>query len=332
MAIIQSNLHPCSFPSSLPEPANNDDPAKPQATSDQRILSWLFRFSPRKKHNPPTNKELLSQAMEPFERSRRFLTERARKPVDDWQTVAQIMGVNVEDLVHAGVELPLSAAEIDHFRRNHREMDRSIGRDFLVARSELPSPVAELYGLYRHRARLDTEATLFVAQATGSVRTARIMADMLAIGAFAGGHEYLAHLTATYSVTAAFDTSDLIDRTADEALRRLALPIGNPSHLLKLSPDELSVLANNIVERNALAPGAFLEKANLLSEARQDVHRLPASKHLVTAIEEGDLPSTKTWVLRLCAAYARLIGAWVENIPSARDYLPSNLDADTLTP
>ena len=328
MAIVHSNILKSAPSGSLPQPANNDE-AIPETTSDQKILAWLFRFSPRRKE---TNRTLLSHAMEPFERSRKFLTERARKPVDDWQTVSQIIGLSVEEILSAGIELPLSAAEIDHFRRNHREIDRSVGRDFLAARSELPSPVAELYGLYRHRSRLDTEATLFVAQATGSTRIARIMADMLAIGAFAGGHEYLAHVTATYSVPAAFDTSDLIDRAADEALRRLALPIDNPSHLLKMTPDEISVLANNIVERHVLSPHDFLEKANLLSEARQDVHRLPTQQHLIVALKEEDLPQNKVWTLRLCAAYARLIGRWVADIPSAQKYLPSDLDIDSIVP
>lgn len=330
MAIIQSPLPQSSFQGTLPEPANNDE-IMPAATSDQKILAWLFRFSPRKKNNE-SNRTLLAQSMDPFERSRDFLTARADKPVDDWQTVSQIMGFSVNDLLDTGIDLPLTAAEIDHFRRNHREMDRSVGRDFLAARSELPSPVAELYGLYRHRARLDTEATLFVAQATGSTRISRIMADMLTIGSFAGGHEYLAHVTATYSVPAAFDTSDLIDRAADEASRRLAIPIDNPSHLLKLSPDEISLLANNIVERNILTPQDFLEKANLLSEARQDVHRLPSAQHLVVSLEEGDLPQDKVWVLRLCAAYARLIPNWAKNLPSAKEFLPTNIGLDTIKP
>lgn len=329
MAIIQSLIPQGSLPSSLPEPANNDE-ALPTASSDQKILAWLFRFSSSTKDK--NNRALLDEAKEPFERSRKFLAARAVTPVDDWETITQIMGLSTEDLLAAGVYLPLTAAEIDHFRRNHREMDRSVGRDFLIARSELPTPIAELYGLYRHRARLDTEATFFVAQATGSTRISRIMADMLSIGAFAGGHEYLAHVTATYSVPAAFDTSDLIDRAADEAARRLLIGIDNPSHLLKLSPDDISLLANNIVERNALTPRAFLEKASMLSEARQDVHRMPTSQHLATALEEGDLPQDKVWVLRLCTAYARLLNNWVRDIPAVTSCLPTELDIDTQRP
>ena len=324
MAIIQSPLLKNSLEGCLPEPANNDE-ILPAATSDQKILAWLFRFSPRPKEQNEA-RSLLAQAIGPFERSREFLTARASHPIDDWQTVTQIMGLSVDDLLAAGIDLPLTAAEIDHFRRNHREMDRSVGRDFLAARSELPSPVAELYGLYRHRARLDTEATFFVAQATGSTRIARIMADMLSIGAFAGGHEYLAHITATYSVPAAFDTSDLIDRATDEAARRLAISIENPSHLLKLSPDDISLLANNIVDRNAMSPHDFLEKASILSEARQDVHRMPTARHLATALEEGDLPQDKAWVVRLCAAYARLLKNWARNVKTMREFLPTETD------
>lgn len=326
MAILQtSRLPKASFMGSLPEPANSDE-AHPHLSSDQKIVAWLFRMTSAKadEHVEAHRAAAMAQhdKASTFERNRRFLIERAREPLDDWQTVANISGHTVQDFMSSGLELPISAAEIDHFRRNHRETDRLVGRDFLAARSDLPSPVAELYGLYRHRARLDTEATLFVAQATGSVRVARIMADLLAIGAFASGHECIAHLTATYSVPAAFDTSDLIDRTSDEAMRRLAMPIESPAHLLKMTPDEISVLANNIVERYALAPETFLEKANMLAEARQDVHRMPAYRRLPAALREGDLPTSHAWVKRLCEAYVRTFEAWLTDMPEVVAVVP----------
>lgn len=308
MANVQTSLQRSAYLSPLPQPANNDE-APSALSSDQKILAWLFKLSlgraePKAPPAPPRT------TFGPFENSRQFLMRRISEPMDDWQSVTNITGHSVEDFAAAGIELPLSAAEIDHFRRNHREMDRLVGRDFLAARCDLPSPVAELYGLYRHRARLDAEATLFVAQATGSTRAPRIMADMLAIGAFASGHECLTHVATTYAVPAAFDTSALIDRAADEAMRRLALPIDNPSHLLKLSPDEISVLASNIVERNVLDAQEFLEKANLLAEARQDTTRFAPHERLTLAIEDGDLPMDKDWVMRLCSAYARLFRGW----------------------
>lgn len=310
MAILQTNrLSKASFLSSLPEPANSDE-AFPALSSDQKIVAWLFQAHEERETAPAPKQEIRS-----FERNRRFLVERAKEPLDDWQTVATLAGHTVQELLAANIALPISAAEIDHFRRNHRETDRLVGRDFLAAKSDLPSPVADLYGLYRHRARLDTEATLFVAQAAGSVRVPRMMADLLAIGAFASAHECVAHLATTYSVPAAFDTSDLIDRAADESLRRLALPIESPSHLLKLTPDEISVLADNIVERNVMGAEEFLEKANLLAEARQDVHRMSASRRLQTALKEGDLPEDKAWVARLCEAYVRVFGAWLPEMP-----------------
>ena len=308
----------------IPKPANSDE-EMPFLSSDQKIVGWLCRMTARNDNAANYTYPSFSPPASPFARSQAFLTQRAMPLLDDWQTVASIAGHNVEDFMYAGIDLPLSAAEIDHFRRNHRETDRLVGRDFLCTRCDLPSPLAELYGLYRHRARLDAESTLFVAQATGSTRVARIMADLLSIGAFASGHECITHVSMTYSVPAAFDTSDLIDKTADEATRRLAISIDNPCHLLKMTPDEISVLANNIVERSALSPSAFLEKANQLAEARQDVHRLPTERQFVTAIHEGDLLTEKAWVSRLTDAYGRIFPAWPN---SKKDYVaPECADA-----
>ncbi len=292
----------------IPKPANTDD-AMPALSSDQKIVAWLCRMTARN-DNAVKHNVITATTINPFEKNRSFLNDRARNPADDWEIVASLTGHSVDDIMFAGIDLPISAAEIDHFRRNHRETDRLVGRDFLSTRNDLPSPLSELYGLYRHRARLDAESTLFVAQATGSTRVARIMADLLAIGAFASGHECITHVSMTYSVPAAFDTSDLIDRTSDEAERRLAMPIETPSHLLKMTPDEISVLANNIVERNTLTPSEFLEKASQLSEARQDVHRLPIERHLAAALYEGDLNKSKAWVARLSEAYQRIFPAW----------------------
>ena len=131
---------------------------------------------------------------------------------------------------------------------------------------------------------MDTEATLFVAQATGSTRVARVVADLLAIGGFANGLEHISFVGATYSVPAAFDTSDLIDRANQEAARRISLPVDHPNHLLRMTPDEIGVLATHIAEKHALDAVNFLEKARLLAEARQDVNRLPVDVHFTTAI------------------------------------------------
>jgi len=309
VAKFQTSLSKIDVIDLLPEPANSDA-VMPAITPDQKIISWLFRMTARSNNTAHTADILKRQTRNPFDKSSAFLIQRAQQPTDDWQTIATLSGHSFQDFLDAGAPLPLTAAEVDHFRRNHRETDRLVGRDFLSYHNELPSPVAELYGLYRHRARLDTEATLFVAQATGSTSIAEKMADMLAVGSFANGHECVGHLSKTYSVPAAFDTSELIDRTCEEAVRRLALPIESPAHLLKLSPDEISVLANHIVERHVLSSRAFLEKANLLAEARQDVHRLEPSQRFSTAYQEGDLPQDLAWGLRLKKAYATLFPAW----------------------
>lgn len=299
----------------LPHPANTDEPIIIGHEPNQKVLDWLNRLS-----RPGFSFDLLHSS---FDRQDKVSVNEASGSLllDDWQTIGALCGHAVNDLINAGTSLPLTAAEIDHFRRNHRGTESHISRDFLTARTDLPSPLAELYGLYQHRARVDIEATLFVAQATGSTRVARVMADLLSIGGFANGLEYISHLGITYSVPAALDTSDLIDRANHEAARRLALPIDHPAHLLKLTPDEIGVLATNIMEKHAMVATDFLEKANGLAESRQDVARLPVSQHFRTAIIERDLPLQKAWVMRLCAAYARILESWVTNLPEVEAIL-----------
>ena len=291
--------------------ANNDTSiSAPVATArSPRLLEWLTRLT-----QPGFSLDLLAQ---PFDlHAEHTPTSVTKDPhIDDWNMIAHICGYTLEDFLDAGAPLPLTAAEIDYFRRNHRGTENHISRDFLTAQTDLPSPLAELYGLYRHRARIDAEASLFLAQSTNTIRVANVMADLLAIGSFANGLEYVSHLGVTYSVPCAFDTSAEIDRANMEAMRRLALPVDHPSHLLKLKPDEVGVLAASIAERNALDPAAFLEKANLLSEARQDVNRLPHKLHFATVIAERDLPMQTAWMGRLADAYARLFASWVAGLP-----------------
>lgn len=303
-----------------PHPANSDDPIGGGSDlnphdPNQRVMEWLNRLA-----RSGLSLNLWNSS---FDRQDKVTVNEASGSLllDDWQTIGALCGYTVNDLINAGTSLPLTAAEIDHFRRNHRGTENHISRDFLTSRTNLPSPLAELYGLYQHRARVDVEATLFVAQATGSTRVARVMADLLAIGGFANGLEYISHLGSTYSVSAALDTSALIDRANHEAARRLALPIDHPAHLLKLVPDEIGVLAANITEKHALPATDFLEKANCLSEARQDVARLPVCEHFRTAIIERDLPLQQEWVTRLCAAYARILENWVANLPEVEAIL-----------
>ncbi|MDD4616170.1 MAG: hypothetical protein PHW76_03520 [Alphaproteobacteria bacterium] len=245
-----------------------------------------------------------------------------REPrASDWNAVAYVCGYAADSFSEAGGVLPLASAEIDYFRRNHRGTENHISRDFLTAQTDLPSPLAELYGLYRHRARIDAEAALWVAQSTTSFRVASVMADLLAIGAFANGLEYISYMGVTYSVPCAFDSSAEIDHANREAQRRLTLPPDHPSHLLKLRPDELGVLASSIAKENALTPAEFLEKANLLSEARQDVTRLPMDVHFATAIVERDIPLQFRWTVRLVNAFARRLPHWVMGIQEVQNLL-----------
>ncbi len=251
----------------------------------------------------------------------------AESSADDGSAVANLCGYGAREFASAGGALPLTAAEIDCFRRNHRDTERFTGRDFLAVRSEMPSPLGELWGLYRHRARVDAEAALFVTQATGTSRVARVMADLLAIGGFANALENVTQGAESYAISAAFDTSDIIDRAVQEATRRQALPIGHPAHLLILPPDEVALLAAHIAERHALPGEAFLEKARLLAEARQDVGRLPVRDHFATALREGDLWASRPWAARLHAAYTRLLPHWGT---SATDAPPLLRSADIL--
>lgn len=299
----------------VPQPANSDDPHALPWVQNQKILEWLNRLA-----QPGLSLDALTR---PLDRENKISIDPANKDhlVDDWQTITHLSGHGVSDFVNAKAPLPLTAAEIDHFRRNHRGTESHVNRDFLTANTDLASPLAELFGLYLYRARVDAEAALFVAQATGSTRVARVMADLLAIGAFANSLEYISYLSVTYSVPAAFDTSDLIDHANQEAARRLALSADHPAHLLKLTPDEIGVLASNIAEKHTLSATDFLEKANLLAEARQDVTRLPVEQHFLTAINERDLPVQESWVTRIGAAYSRVFENWSISFQEKNSFL-----------
>lgn len=287
-------------------PANNDNNLlDAHWGQSDRLLEWLSRFS-----RTGLSFAGLNQSLDAAQKAN-VPTPNGDSFADDWQTVSNLCGYGAVEFAAAGASLPLTSAEIDHFRRNHRGTESHISRDFLTARTDLPSPLAELYGLYMHRARVDAEAALFVAQATGSTRVSRVMADMLAIGGFANGLEYISHIGVTYSVPAAFDTSDIIDHANHEAARRLALAPDHPSHLLRMTPDEIGVLASNIAEKRCMDSAAFLRKAQLLAEARQDVNRMPLHLQFSTCVIEGDVPVGENWGSRLCAAYARLLPGWV---------------------
>ena len=293
----------------VPQPANNDDPAVSVWGQNRKILEWLNRF---------TQSGFAFDVLGlPCAREKNMAIDTPLDAPDDWQTVASICGYGAESFMAAGGTLPITTAEVEHFRRNHRGTENHVNRDFLTARSDLPSPLAELYGLYQHRARVDAEAALFLAQATHATRVARVMADLLAIGGFANGNEYVTHLGVTYSVPAAFDTSDIIDRANHEAKRRLAFPADNPSHMLKLSPDEIGALASHMAEKYAMSAPEFLEKANKLAEARQDVNRMSPDQHFITAFGEDDIPSSTGWGMRIFTAYSNILPRWIADTAPA---------------
>lgn len=333
-------------------PASNDDPGAATWGRNRKIIEWLDRLAePGASRDAATEaaaalRATLAQSIEPgllepdlplkpsetliptmpqrLEDSMAQDMRLASPPADDlpqqddWQSIFTLCGYGAKEFASAQADLPLTAAEIDHFLRNHRNTENYVSRDFLISRSDLPSPLAELYGLYLHRARVDAEAALFVAQATGSTRVARIMSDLLAIGGFSNGLEYISHAGVTYSVPAALDTSAVIDAANDEAAHRMALDAAHPTHLLKLTPDDIAGLAADLADRHTLAPCDFLDKANLLAEARQDVARLPVSQRFATALIERDLPQRLDWVARIGRAYNRLLKAWVAGLPEIK--------------
>ncbi|MBI1272747.1 MAG: hypothetical protein GC131_01490 [Alphaproteobacteria bacterium] len=274
-----------------------------------RILNWLFRIT--QTELPITKAD--DQAALVWHIAKERLV--AASQDDDWKIVQALCCHDHDDFMAAQAELPVTAAEINHFRRNHRGIDTSLASRFKTPAEQLPDPLAALYSLYLNQARADTEATLFIAQASGSTRVARVVADLLAMAGFAGGHKSISYLTAVYSVPAAFDTSALIDLANHEAARRLAVQIDHPTHLLKLSPDDISMLAARIIEQNALNSAAFLQKAQTLAEARQDVNRFQPAQRFRTAVSERDLPIEAQWVQRICAAYGRILTAWVADMP-----------------
>lgn len=305
--------------------ANGNDDSHGHAVSARspRLLEWLQRLT-----QPGFTLDLLHEALVPAESA---ATSSPTHSVstdgqdDNWLAVFHICGYSAADFNDAAaplpLHLPLTVAEIEHFRRNHRGTEKHVGRDFRQAQSDLPSPLSELYGLYLYRTRLDIESTLVLAQSTHSTRVARAMADLLAMGGFANGMEYVSYLGVSYSVPAAFDTATSIDRANSEATRRLCLPADHPSHLLTLTSDALGVLAASITEKTILPPQEFLEKANKLAEARQDVNRLPIRQHFATAITENDLPLQTPWVARLALAFARHMPNWVVGLPEIQAML-----------
>lgn len=299
-------------------PASNDDSRAQTWGRGRAVADWLDRFAePKASGNAPARAGL-SQDVATSDRLQEAQGNDGSPQQDDWQSVLALCGYGAKDFASSGSSLPLTAAEIDHFLRNHRETENYVSRDFLISRSDLPSPLGELYGLYLHRARVDAEAALFVAQATGSTRVAQTMADLLAIGGFSNALEYLGHAGLTYSVPAALDTASVIDAANDEASHRMAIDAAHPGHLLKLTPDDIAGLAGELADRHALEPADFLDKANLLAEARQDVARMPVSQRFATALIERDLPLRLDWVARIGRAYARLLNAWVADLPEIK--------------
>ena len=116
------------------QPANNDNNHAGAANWGQsdKLLEWLSRFS-----RTGLSFAGLNQAFDQNEKAK-VDAHAASAFADDWQTVANLSGHSIGDFASAGVGLPLTAAEIDHFRRNHRGTESHICRDFLSARHDLP--------------------------------------------------------------------------------------------------------------------------------------------------------------------------------------------------
>lgn len=241
----------------------------------------------------------------------------------DWDAIQAICGYGqsefalAQSMLQSGAQssLPLTAAAIQHFCRNHRDCDVSLPGQFEALGCEVPAALAVFYSIYHTQTRFDAEAALFLAQSSGTTRVARTMADLLTIGGFQLGDKSINCEGRVYAVAAAFDTAAVIDAANQEALARLTLPADDPEHLLQLSPDSIGLLAARLAETYRLAPIAFFRKANLLAEARQDVNRFPAHERFAVALYEGDLPISEPWVARLIAAMRTVVPGLVGNLP-----------------
>lgn len=240
----------------------------------------------------------------------------------DWEAVQAICGYSQHDLTDALAKLPLSAAAIQHFCRNHRDCDASLAGQFEILGQTVPEALAVFYSIYHTQTRLDAEASLFLAQSSGSTRVARTMADLLTIGSFNHGDKSINCAGRAYAIATAFDTADVIDAANQEARLRLTLISDDPEHLLQLSPDSIGLLAARLAETYRLSPLDFFQKANLLAEARQDVNRFPSIERFAIALYEGDLPISAPWVKRLITALRQIAPNLVGN-------LPQRLAADT---
>ncbi len=231
----------------------------------------------------------------------------------DWDAVQAICGFGAPDF--AGAALPLTAAAIQHFCRNHRDCDASFAGQFDMLGTQVPEALAIFYSIYHTQTRLDAEAALFLAQSSGSIRVARTMADLLAIGGFNNGDKSLHCEGRIYAIAAAFDTAPVIDAANQEARARLALPSEDREHLLQLGPDVIGLLAAHLADAHRLPPLAFFRKANLLAEARQDVNRFAPGERFAIALYEGDLPVSDAWVSRLINAMGQIVPHLVGNLP-----------------
>ena len=86
--------------------------------------AWLSRAWPSKASAGPSTGRIKPRS------------NKADTPLlDDWQVIANICGHSFNDFVSAGATLPLTTAEIEHFRRNHRGTESHVSRDFLTART-----------------------------------------------------------------------------------------------------------------------------------------------------------------------------------------------------
>ena len=262
----------------------------------------------------------LRQYAEPLAAVRQAVDSRLNIDADDdWQAVQAICGYGALDFSAAGASLPLTAAEIHHFCRNHRDCDVSLGGQFETVGSALPEALAVLYSVYTSQAKIDAEAALFLAQASGSTRVAGVMADLLAIGGFCHGTKSISCQGHVYAVAAAFDTAQIIDAANIEARTRRAYPAEHDGHLLRLTPDQIGILAAELAAEHRLTLPEFLRKANLMAEARQDVNRFTAAQHFTTALFEGALPISEAWVGRIIDAMRRVIPAWAGALPQDFD-------------
>jgi hypothetical protein len=272
----------------LPPPSNKKkSPRERKAFENHTLVKWLTRATNKSPANLPPDKETIVH--------------------NDMDAYAALVGMDPGEWRILGLKPAISAAHIRLFAQGHNAALSDIESAFLPGKFDMPPALATFYIRHLTQARRDAEATLLVAQSCGSTRIPEIIAHAFAVFSFeAAGIEPVQFEANEYAGSAVRDTSAYIDAAVAYAAQKLALHADHPDHLLRMNLKRITEAASDIVERLRPPPFAFLLKAKELYLARSDVTRFPPQQRFLTALSEGDLPMSESWVRRLITAYETL--------------------------